>query len=282
MTSQEHRMDTIISHFDPTTLEPVLNANLAQFLATVMTHLPGAEVHHGSDLLWCITDTNFWLFNSLVPLRLAKEDMETAVAAARDRAVSRQVESIWWVSPSALDDGFGPILEANGFVGGGGPPAMAIDLTTLQSDQTLPEGFEIKQVLTEAMLEQWIDVMMNGYPLPDLCRQPMHVAFRNYGLGSDFNMRHYLGYFDGRPVTCSTLVLADGVAGIYDVATLPEARGRGLGGHVTRQPLDQAKAEGYRVGMLQSSSMGHNVYLRIGFEDVFQYQMYLWSPTKQD
>jgi hypothetical protein len=47
-------------------------------------------------------------------------------------------------------------------------------------------------------------------------------------MGLDFPVRNYLGYFNGEPISTSTVFYSAGVAGIYDVATLPEARGRGL------------------------------------------------------
>jgi predicted acetyltransferase len=65
------------------------------------------------------------------------------------------------------------------------------------------------------------------------------------------------------------------VAGIYAVATLPQARRKGIGRAMTVHPLIEARQIGYRVGILQSSSMGYPVYQSIGFQEVCTYRQYV-------
>jgi ribosomal protein S18 acetylase RimI-like enzyme len=89
-------------------------------------------------------------------------------------------------------------------------------------------------------------------------------------LGLDLPVRNYLGYLNGRPVSTSTVFYGGGVAGIYCVSTLPEARGKGIGAAITLKPLQEARDMGYRVGVLQSSEMGFNVYKKLGFRHLCQ------------
>jgi GNAT superfamily N-acetyltransferase len=84
---------------------------------------------------------------------------------------------------------------------------------------------------------------------------------------------------DERIVGTSMLFLADGLAGIYSVATMAEERGKGIGGYLTAEPLRLAHRVGYRVGVLQSSPAGHPVYLGLGFADVGRVPMFVRMPA---
>jgi ribosomal protein S18 acetylase RimI-like enzyme len=64
---------------------------------------------------------------------------------------------------------------------------------------------------------------------------------------------------------------------MYCVATLPEARGKGIGAAVTLKPLQEARAAGYRVGVLQSSELGFNVYKKLGFRHLCQIENFFLS-----
>ena len=79
------------------------------------------------------------------------------------------------------------------------------------------------------------------------------------------------------PIATSALVLDAGVAGIYAVATLPEARRKGIGRMMSMRALLDARQQGYRVGVLQASAMGYPVYKQIGFREVCRYELYLQS-----
>ena len=69
-----------------------------------------------------------------------------------------------------------------------------------------------------------------------------------------------------------------GVAGIYNVTTLEQARGKGIGTAITLAPLNEAKNLGYQIGILQSSDMALNMYKQMGFKEYCQMEWYIWQP----
>ena len=73
-------------------------------------------------------------------------------------------------------------------------------------------------------------------------------------------------------------IVNHGVAGIYWVGSLDEARGRGLGRAVTAAATNAGFDLGAEVASLQASPMGGPVYLAMGFETIYDYRLLL-SPA---
>jgi GNAT superfamily N-acetyltransferase len=170
-----------------------------------------------------------------------------------------------WLEPHLKRSKWEPFLSEYGFGFSDSTPGMAIDLQTLPQSASMPQGLEIRSVEDESTMRTWAQVFTRGYGLPqDWENMIFDVWFK---MGLDFPICNYL---DGKAVSTSTLFYGAGVAGIYDVATLPKARGRGLGTALTLAPLLDARQAGYCIGTLQSSDMGFSVYKNMGFQHLCQ------------
>jgi GNAT superfamily N-acetyltransferase len=104
-----------------------------------------------------------------------------------------------------------------------------------------------------------------------------------YGFDGDFSrafarrpdeLRLYGARLDGQVVACVGAVHEHGDCGIYLVATLPEARGRGLARDLMSVALTEARAAGCETASLQSTPMGKRVYAGLGFRDFGAIQMW--------
>jgi ribosomal protein S18 acetylase RimI-like enzyme len=78
-------------------------------------------------------------------------------------------------------------------------------------------------------------------------------------------VRAYIGETAGRPVATGVGVTAAGAVGIFNIATVPEGRGRGCGGAVTARAVVDGMGAGASFAWLQSSPLAVPLYQRLGF-----------------
>lgn len=78
----------------------------------------------------------------------------------------------------------------------------------------------------------------------------------------------------GQVLACGQMAIEGQLVGLYDVFTVPSARGRGLAGLLCRHMLAKAVLGGAEHGYLQVSGDNHAaraVYARLGFLDAYGY-----------
>ncbi len=89
---------------------------------------------------------------------------------------------------------------------------------------------------------------------------------------------------EGVALACGQAATEGDLVGLYDVYTLPSARGRGLGSALCGQILGAARDRGARVGYLQvdaGNEDARRIYRRLGFADAYSYHYRLLPPLHQ-
>ncbi len=268
-------MDKILRDTSPAALISAIEDNLFAIIPS-FSMWPQAEVYDGAEIKWSLTRIQFPMFNSVFRAQLAPQQVDSTIQAVIARARERKVPVLWWTGPQTRPADLGRRLEANGFTSLGHEPGMAVDLMKLNENWAALPGLSIEQVNQASRLKVWCRTCVQGFGMPDFVEDAFfdfmsHVGFRA--------TRPYLALQDNQPVATSLMVLAAGVAGIYNVTTLPEARRKGFGTWVTLTPLCEARTMGYRVGILHASAMGVNLYRSLGFQEYCQIGHSLWSPA---
>jgi GNAT superfamily N-acetyltransferase len=138
-------------------------------------------------------------------------------------------------------------------------PGMLLD--PIRPGAAPPADLAVRVVGDEADLDLFRETAFAGFGLPPRGAR----VFLTERLLEMPGVRLYLGTLGGRPVCTSALCATGPVAGIYWVATLPEARGRGLGEAITWSAVRGGLELGCRFASLQASDMGRPVYERMGF-----------------
>lgn len=275
-------MNNILQDLFTPALVTAIEANMFDFFR-MFSHWPQAEFHDDPELLWTMTDIPFPMFNNRMRAKFTLEDV--AVAAAIEAAIARcqanNVPMLWLIGPTTMPTDLGARLETYGFLHTENAAGMAVDLQALNEDIPIPAGFTIEKVKDSVALKTWFRPFIAGFGIADSFTDPFIDLYECAVFGAGMPLHAYTGWLNGEPVASSSLYYGAGVAGIYDVATVPEARRQGIGALMTLAPLRDARAMGYRAGILHGSEMGSNVYRRLGFQEYCSIGQYVWRPEHE-
>ena len=258
----------------------MLRANEANLYASTpfSYNLPQAEVYQGPEISWCITDIPLMPCNIVFRARLKAEEVDRKIESIIDKARTRKVPLRWWIGKDTEPADLGACLEAHGLTTPGATPFMAIDLLSMKTDVPTLSNLNITKVQDKTAFETWCHIVAECFGIPPQ-REPALLRWFTIARDLKLPMHFYLAFQNDEPVATSQLFLAEGVAGIYYVATLPKARNQGIGYAVTLKALQEALGMGYKAGTLQSSKLGEPVYRRMGFVECGKMTAYQWWYT---
>jgi ribosomal protein S18 acetylase RimI-like enzyme len=252
-------------------------ANLCAVFAS-MRDWPRAVVRERDEAFSTLTDVPFPLLNSVMRARFPSgEAADAGIAALLWEGRERGVPLMWWADPLSRPDDLARRLEARGFSLGEPYLLMAADLTWLRDGAAeAPAGLTVEEVTRGDSLCVYGETLCRAFDLPDFVAGPI-AEWMAYALPGRYGMRLFIGRHDGRPVATAALVAAAGVAGVYNVGTVPEARGRGIGSYLTGCALRAGRAAGGHISVLYATKMGEGVYRRLGFREYGPGGSYVWA-----
>jgi ribosomal protein S18 acetylase RimI-like enzyme len=257
-------------------LVAAIKANLFEYYR-YLGRSPQAELYEGPQLTWLLTGIPHPFLNNVLRTQLAPDSVDGTIAQTLAYFTSRNVTQLsWWTEPGTEPADLAEHLLAYGLVYTDGGPGMAVELSELNEDLSTPAELVIEPVADNETLERWVQAFVIGFELSGSECAALNLYA---GLGFDLPLRSYVGCLKGEPVATAQLFLAAGVAGVYCVATVPEARQRGIGAAMTLAALREARDSGYRAGILQSSSMGFSVYRRLGFRQLCNMSHFYWAGS---
>lgn len=235
---------------------------------------PGCELHDERDLAWFVTGIPHPLFNGVMRTDLSAHEANRRIDVMVEEFRRRRIPLEWTTLAGTRPADLGRRLQEKGFEHTLDVAGMAMDLGRL-TDERLPAGLTIDVAKTGTDLESCLEIALITFEISDRFAPRLREIEEGLPTDQKARTRHYLGRMDGRPVATSELYLAAGVAGIYFVGTLPEARGRGIARVLTLAALRDARDMGYRVGTLQATPEGLSVYRGLGFQELLKMGIYL-------
>jgi GNAT superfamily N-acetyltransferase len=256
-------MDRPLSELPAATVVAAVKANWADFYSYV-GRAPSAELSIGPHLSWLLTGVPDPFLNVVFRTDLPSEGLTDIVDDALHHFRSRHIARLsWWAEWSGADPS--QHLLDRGLTFNSRGTAMAADLRSIADNVPAPAGLVITPVEDRTTLRPWVQVMSVGFGLPKEAESRLLELFSS--VAPEPPLQTYLALSDGRPVATAQLFVGAGVAGIYNVTCLPDARGRGIGAAITRAPMQEARRQGCDLAILQASQLGYPVYRRLGFHD---------------
>lgn len=166
-----------------------------------------------------------------------------------------------WVPESNRDQA--AFLESRGHKLDAAPAMMVLDVANYAPTGPLPDW-------KPGMVEELARINEAAYPWHD---GSIETALLESAYDDD-EFRLY--------VSADASVLGvndvDGDAGVFFVATLPEAQGRGLAGGLLAAAMVEARDRGCDISTLQATKAGEPVYARVGYRRFGAIQM--WEKRK--
>jgi ribosomal protein S18 acetylase RimI-like enzyme len=186
-------------------------------------------------------------------------DLERALPELADVYRSAGVAA-WTVWVPDGDEHAAELLEQAGHVLDASPAAMAMELDSLTAPR--PD----LDLVPAPSLETVGAINDRAYDLDGGDIEP--------GIRDLTGLRAYVSGLEGRPVCCAAALDHGDDCTITLVATLPEARRRGLAAKLVTLALHDARDRGCTTTTLEATKTGYPVYLKLGYRDLGPIHMY--------
>lgn len=243
-------------------------ANAYAFLVH-QANSPSVRLRVAADCSLIAADSDARPFNTVFAPAFSPDSLAERVREVTRVHTSQGRTPVWWIGPSAAPAGLSDRLVALGLAPMAPVMLMSAALSPgRRADPADGRGGaarEVREVRSRDELAEFVGVHRAAYGAP-----AAHAAFTfrvlaSLPLGGDAPLRHVLVRAGGTPVAVASVFLHAGVAGLYNVATVPGARGLGHGTAATLAALDEAAGRGATTATLGAEAGAERMYAPLGF-----------------
>ncbi|MFI9589926.1 GNAT family N-acetyltransferase [Nonomuraea sp. NPDC052265] len=212
--------------------------------------------------MWADSSFGFWNTVTLAGTDISADALSERLARVAAFMRSKCESGYLWVFEDLLSaQAKGSLVQRAAEAG----LEVAFSGRGMAGDLLVPEPYhpelEFRRVESEEQLAAYGDINARAYGMaPEAGR----VALAGSELWCG-DVHAYLGYREGRPVTCAATVAGPASIFLALVATLPGEMRRGYGEAVTRKAIHEGgERSGHRRLVLHATQAGQPVYERIG------------------
>ena len=239
---------------------------------------PGCTLHDEGDVLWFETPIPILPYNTVMKFQVRK-NVDERMDMLIEGYAKRKVTPLWIVATSSIPTDIPERLQKRCWQEIELVPGMARLLDNLPEPPSLPAGVEIREAREEQDLNELYGFAAWRWGVPDEFRPQLGKMIKQFNIGErGSNTRFWMAWKDGAAISKIGLYNGSGSAGIYAVATKPEARGMGLASILMDVAMKAAREIGQKLCVLDSSPLAEKLYERLGFIRVSSIPLYSTKP----
>jgi hypothetical protein len=217
-----------------------------------------------------------WIFCSEVdwPNCIFKTDLvhsiDKIIKDVKRQILDFKAPNSWTVGPLSNPLNLGEILEEHQFKNVYHQSGMGLKLSNLKNSKNALESLEV-QIIDDDSLEGWSNCVSKSFN-----NIKISIGLIKF-LKKQENFTFFAGIHENEIVTALMRVdFPQSVTGLHAVSTLPDHRGNGYALKLSRMALIDAFNKSRKIAVLQASSMGEKVYIKLGFRkycDIYSYEL---------
>lgn len=220
------------------------------------------------------TDFKVPLLNGVIDTNIEEENVDEKIDEVISHFEKLQLPFNWITGITTKPRKIYEHLEKKGFKIAK-VPGMALNLKQIERKEIANPDIEILKV---EKLDQRKKLTIVGQKLYGFPEEIFMIELNT--IQNDEKCTYYLVLLNGEPVGMSAVFYFCGVAGIYNVGVVEEARRKGIGSAIIYAMLYDAKDSGYEWAVLYSTELGINVYKQMGFEQYCNGEVCTWIPNQ--
>jgi ribosomal protein S18 acetylase RimI-like enzyme len=252
----------------------LMDLNLAEANREQARFLTPCRNVEQSDVLYTASGTRCpgGPFNSVLGIGDGCPDPDTTLAYAQSY-YSELARGFTVYVRAHVDAALGVACEKAGLVRISDSPGMAIRVRVPASE--LAPSVELREVTDDGAAAAFTELLAVAYESIGLSGDITRKVFSMPARWRKPHLRSFVLYDHDVPSAAAMLHFSHGIAGVYWVGTIPDARGKGHASAVTRHVTNGAFDAGARAVVLQATPFGEPVYRKLGYEEVTRYPWYL-------
>jgi len=237
---------------------------LEEFWHTLVLTLPWAIDIDGAIVIYC-PEMPVPLFNNATNINVDEDEAESLLSRVINYFSSKGFPfACFRISPLTHPRSFISLLEHYGFER---KPEQEQSVMVFQGkllEDKLNPAVKVKEI-SEDEIDLFDRLLITSFEMPIEWKEVfdrINLEWMRKGA------RHYLAYVEGKPVGTTTLISLMKTGGVFNVGTLKEFRGRGIGTTLTLHAVMDSINGGNDFHTLQAEKGGNaeRLYRKIGFE----------------